>query len=198
MPVTRRLSGAAAKPAASQPSGVSHAIQRKDTVPDHSLQQRAAQRQRVEPARHLLQIATLMKPSPLAHDVARHCSCIEQLLLQTRQQILKDPGAACQQAVRVAALRHTAPMLSHGWKMIAIHDSHALKIVRQHARGEQSAHAASDDDGPLAIRRFHCATSVDSLRRGTANRICLGRLAEGITNRAAHRDRGLFRDRARQ
>jgi hypothetical protein len=63
--------------------------------------------------------------------------------------------AAGEQAVRVNALRHAAPMPPALRERVAIDQRDMLEMIGQDARGDQAAHAAADDNRMLPVQFTH-------------------------------------------
>jgi hypothetical protein len=88
-----------------------------------------------------------VKPLHVAAHVNLRGTGREQFLANAAEQPRDRILTAQQQTVRVTALRHAASMLGPFAALVALDHGDGLEIVGQHTRGQQSSHAAADNNG---------------------------------------------------
>ncbi len=79
----------------------------------------------------------------------RHRAGPDQIVLESREQLVQRPLTAGQQRVNVFALGNAGAVLGLGRQRVALEDQHRLEVVGERPRRGQPAHPCANDDRAL-------------------------------------------------
>ena len=117
-------------------------------------QHRPGRQQSDQIARGRFERDAMADPVHVACDIAAGAAAGDDLVGPAREESLDHVPAACQQAMRMAALRHALARNIRLRKRIALQHGDDGVEIRQRTRGQQTAHAGADHNRMLT-NMFH-------------------------------------------